>query len=203
MELGEFAAEVWQCESDLDAFFLRNQQYMERSVSPWAHDIEMFTEAILRALRVTKLRGTEERRSHGREVYSLAAMQAETRFIDAVDELLRESGRTGVLATVAAALDADPATADDLRRAQVALSQHDGDESDVARHEARGSARGLHCALPSCAVREEYTGQFKKCGSCLTPAYCSKACQTAHWPAHKADCKRCAKASAAAAKASA
>lgn len=29
-----------------------------------------------------------------------------------------------------------------------------------------------------------------RCGRCKTVSYCSKSCQTGHWPFHKEDCKR-------------
>ena len=31
---------------------------------------------------------------------------------------------------------------------------------------------------------------FFKCAACTTVAYCSATCQKAHWPVHKADCKK-------------
>ena len=40
-----------------------------------------------------------------------------------------------------------------------------------------------HCASPACA------GQgAKRCGACRKAWYCSRACQTAHWPEHKREC---------------
>jgi hypothetical protein len=43
----------------------------------------------------------------------------------------------------------------------------------------------MHCANPSC-----FGAGLKKCAKCLEVFFCSKECQVATWPAHKADCKR-------------
>ena len=41
-----------------------------------------------------------------------------------------------------------------------------------------------HCANPDCE------GQgLKTCNRCKRLRYCSVACQRAHWPAHKPECK--------------
>jgi hypothetical protein len=56
---------------------------------------------------------------------------------------------------------------------------------------ARDAQRPLRvCALPSCGEREEHAGHFKACARCVRAAYCSKAHQAAHWPHHKAECKK-------------
>jgi ankyrin repeat protein len=44
-----------------------------------------------------------------------------------------------------------------------------------------------HCAKPGCSG-----AGLKKCAGCLVIFYCSKECQVAHWPAHKAECVRSA-----------
>jgi hypothetical protein len=49
-----------------------------------------------------------------------------------------------------------------------------------------------HCANPGC----DGAG-LKKCAGCLKVFFCSPACIRAHWPAHKAECKRIAEAAAA------
>ncbi|XP_064615597.1 uncharacterized protein LOC135479635 [Liolophura sinensis] len=41
-----------------------------------------------------------------------------------------------------------------------------------------------------CANCKTIGGELKKCTGCKTTAYCSKSCQQAHWPRHKASCKR-------------
>jgi hypothetical protein len=46
-----------------------------------------------------------------------------------------------------------------------------------------------HCANSGCSG-----AGLKKCASCLEVFFCSKECQVAAWPAHKADCKRRVKA---------
>jgi ankyrin repeat protein len=45
-----------------------------------------------------------------------------------------------------------------------------------------------HCAKPGCSG-----AGLKKCALCLIIFYCGKECQVAHWPAHKAECKRSAR----------
>ena len=44
-----------------------------------------------------------------------------------------------------------------------------------------------HCAKPGCSG-----AGLKKCAGCLEVYFCSRECQLAHWPAHKADCRRSA-----------
>jgi hypothetical protein len=46
------------------------------------------------------------------------------------------------------------------------------------------------CANPGC----DGAG-LKKCAGCLKVFFCGSACIRAHWPAHKAECKRIAEAS--------
>jgi ankyrin repeat protein len=48
-----------------------------------------------------------------------------------------------------------------------------------------------HCANPGC----DGAG-LKKCAGCLKVFFCGPACIRAHWPAHKAECKRIAEAAA-------
>jgi ankyrin repeat protein len=42
-----------------------------------------------------------------------------------------------------------------------------------------------HCANPGC----DGAGH-RRCAGCAVIQYCHKTCQIAHWPAHKAECKR-------------
>jgi ankyrin repeat protein len=44
-----------------------------------------------------------------------------------------------------------------------------------------------HCAKPKC----DGAG-VKKCTGCLQVYFCSRECQLAHWPAHKAECRQSA-----------
>jgi hypothetical protein len=74
--------------------------------------------------------------------------------------------------------------------AQASQSRH-GTVADVSREygvpaeqTAYLDAR-THCANPGC------TGAgLKKCAGCLKVFFCGPACIRAHWPAHKAECKR-------------
>lgn len=40
-------------------------------------------------------------------------------------------------------------------------------------------------------IDEEPRPKGKRCGRCLSTRYCSKECQTAHWPQHRAVCLKC------------
>ncbi|KAK0637566.1 Uncharacterized protein DIS24_g10687 [Lasiodiplodia hormozganensis] len=42
----------------------------------------------------------------------------------------------------------------------------------------------------SCEKLPDATTTLNRCSRCRTVAYCSKACQAAHWPAHQPFCKR-------------
>ena len=52
----------------------------------------------------------------------------------------------------------------------------------------------LRCANPTCEHNklDKSTGKvkFKQCSRCLAVIYCSRDCQVAHYPEHKAHCKR-------------
>ena len=41
----------------------------------------------------------------------------------------------------------------------------------------------------ACGKLEDAKGDHKACSGCRSVAYCGSACQRAHWPAHKAECK--------------
>jgi ankyrin repeat protein len=49
---------------------------------------------------------------------------------------------------------------------------------------------------PTCARCGTEPSQPKRCGRCQAVAYCSRACQKAHWSAHKKPCKAAVKAGA-------
>jgi hypothetical protein len=69
--------------------------------------------------------------------------------------------------------------------------KHFGTAADVSK--AFGAPPGntaylearTHCAKIGCSG-----AGLKKCANCLEIFFCSKDCQVAAWPAHKADCKR-------------
>ncbi|KAL1643523.1 hypothetical protein SLS58_004883 [Diplodia intermedia] len=42
----------------------------------------------------------------------------------------------------------------------------------------------------SCEQLPDATTALRRCSRCRTVAYCSNACQTAHWPTHQPSCKR-------------
>jgi hypothetical protein len=48
-----------------------------------------------------------------------------------------------------------------------------------------------------CSARAVHVAQFKRCAACKAVVFCSKDCQLANWPAHKAACKAARKAAAA------
>jgi ankyrin repeat protein len=43
----------------------------------------------------------------------------------------------------------------------------------------------MHCSYPGCSG-----AGIKKCTGCKKARYCGQQCQLAHWPEHKADCKK-------------
>ncbi len=65
----------------------------------------------------------------------------------------------------------------------------------VARITARGEE--IICSNPECGVKGVKGGtsapddgvKMSECGQCRRASYCSRACQVAHWPAHKSYCK--------------
>lgn len=63
-----------------------------------------------------------------------------------------------------------------------------GRVADVLRRRfrRRGGAAPLRCA--HCGVDEGVDRRFRRCRRCKAARYCSKACQDAHWPAHRAGC---------------
>ena len=52
----------------------------------------------------------------------------------------------------------------------------------------------IRCGNPTCELNrlDNSTGhiKFKKCSRCNAVIYCSRACQVAHYPTHKAVCKK-------------
>jgi hypothetical protein len=67
------------------------------------------------------------------------------------------------------------------------FSRHHGAPAELTEYlEARA-----HCANPGC----DGAG-LKKCSGCLKVFFCGPACIRAHWPAHKAECKRIAETAA-------
>lgn len=82
---------------------------------------------------------------------------------------------------------------------------HDGDHSCCGHHPAphhhthphvtvsgagHGSAADQDKKCARCGVRDV---KLLKCSRCFSARYCSKDCQVAHWPEHKAVCKKMAK----------
>jgi ankyrin repeat protein len=73
-----------------------------------------------------------------------------------------------------AARDGSPCTA-------ATVSKHFGASAEQTAYlEAK-----THCSHPGCSG-----AGIMKCTGCRQARYCGKACQLAHWKAHKADCRR-------------
>ena len=80
-----------------------------------------------------------------------------------------------------------------LKKGAKSQASHEefGTAADVSRF--RGGSKEqttylearTHCAKPGCGG-----AGLKKCAGCLQVYFCSRDCQVAHWPVHKADCKR-------------
>jgi hypothetical protein len=55
----------------------------------------------------------------------------------------------------------------------------------------QAATRGRSFACAACgALPALDVTPFQKCAACTGVTYCSKECQRAHWPAHRADCKK-------------
>jgi hypothetical protein len=56
--------------------------------------------------------------------------------------------------------------------------------------EAWAATSGLRrCHKARCGARERHPAQFKACSACKKVVYCTKECQTADYPEHRAACK--------------
>ena len=87
-----------------------------------------------------------------------------------------------------------------LDQAAMELSREEADAESAPEPAWGGDTDALRsCALEGCGAREAHPQLFKRCGGCKTVVYCSKECQLADWPAHKAACKAARKAAAQAA----
>jgi len=63
------------------------------------------------------------------------------------------------------------------------------DEAASEEEKAKEKAR-IVCVWCSKSAKQLPEGtKMKSCGGCRTVYYCSRACQTAHWPTHKSACK--------------
>lgn len=78
--------------------------------------------------------------------------------------------------TVEAVIRAHPQYADELRKIAAGAMQF---------------AKRPMCAWPECGAVRGGPAQttLQQCGACRQVRYCSRACQTAHWPQHKAACR--------------
>ena len=55
----------------------------------------------------------------------------------------------------------------------------------------KAATRGRRFACAACgALPAQDATPFQKCAACTAVTYCGKECQRAHWPAHRADCKK-------------
>jgi hypothetical protein len=50
--------------------------------------------------------------------------------------------------------------------------------------------RAVNCKQCGATADLSGNGRLEQCSGCHSVRYCGKACQAAHWPAHKATCKR-------------
>ncbi|PRW60857.1 hypothetical protein C2E21_1097 [Chlorella sorokiniana] len=67
------------------------------------------------------------------------------------------------------------------------------DEAQLAEEAAAAAAAGAACSSAAAGDQgQEAAGgvRLRACSSCRRAHYCSRECQVAHWPEHKAQCKR-------------
>lgn len=64
---------------------------------------------------------------------------------------------------------------------QMMQSQFGGAKADLHQHVVL-----RQCG--QCGTQEDKRGDLKTCSKCQVTAYCSRACQKAHWKKHKRDC---------------
>lgn len=74
---------------------------------------------------------------------------------------------------------------DDRREAAAALRILAAARQAAAAADAPAPPRV--CAAPGCGATE---GSLNRCGGCGTVRYCGEACQAAHWPEHRRQCRR-------------
>jgi hypothetical protein len=115
-----------------------------------------------------------------------------------LDETFRVSGmHRNALAAALGRLEASGVIAErgmDIRVQELVQIRANKEAKVQADNEARGVLLCAHCG-----AREVHVAQFKRCAACKCVVFCSKDCQLANWPAHKAACKAARKAAAGAA----
>jgi hypothetical protein len=108
--------------------------------------------------------------------------------------------------TTAAPLNPVPGSSSSHEKKAASRAKFDGDPQEQASTTAPGpkspkkgvsrrvgpspGRRVWACAECGITANMLDSGKLRECSGCGTVRYCGKACQKAHWPAHKPACKR-------------
>ena len=93
-------------------------------------------------------------------------------------------------ALIEAGAQLDLRTVDNHTPLEVARLGHPGNAELLALLEGRVPVHAPGTVCDYCSQPDESGARLKMCSSCRMARYCGPACVQAHWPAHKAECRR-------------